>query len=122
MFKKINYAMLATLVVWSCSFAYTQAFLGYSQTTNQGQVLGDDTSATYPYPSGSLVNDSGTIYFIYGTNKVPFTTWQAFVGLGYSIKNVVKGDLTNYAAVQNYVINTANAAHPWGSWLTYKNT
>jgi hypothetical protein len=86
------------------------------------RVLGDTTSGFYPYPTGTLVNDSGTIYFISGTVKVPFTSWQAFVGLGYSSKNIVEGDLTNYTLSSNYTINTANAEHPWGSWLIYRGT
>jgi len=43
-----------------------------------------------------LVNDSGTIYAIRGTTKIPFTNWQAFVGLGYSTSNVVSGNLSAY--------------------------
>jgi hypothetical protein len=74
---------------------------------------------TFPYPTASLVNDNGTIYFITGTTKVPFTNYKAFTGLGYSLSNVVKGDLSNYSLSQSYVITTANAPHPWGSWLSY---
>lgn len=79
-------------------------------------------SNSYPYPSGGLVNDGGTIYFISGTTKVPFTNWQAFVGLGYSARNVVNGDLSSYAPASSYFITTANAAHPWGSWVLYNRT
>ncbi len=121
MFKKAKYGILAALLVWSCSFGFTQA-LTYSEISNPEKVLGDSTSTFYPYPTGTLVNDSGTIYFISGTTKVPFTNWQAFAGLGYKIKNVVEGDLTNYAPSSSYTINTANAEHPWGSWLIYKGT
>ena len=53
---------------------------------------------------------------------MPFTNWQAFSGLGYSIKTVVDGDLANYSLSQTYVIDTPKAAHPWGSWLIYKGT
>jgi len=93
--------------------------LTYSELS-QGKVLGD--SMSYSYPSGSLVNDDGTIYFISGTTKIPFTNWQAFVGLGYTLRNVVNGDLQNYTPTQTYVISTANAPHPWGSWLLYNGT
>jgi hypothetical protein len=73
------------------------------------------------YPSGSLVNDGGTIYLIRGTQKVPFTNWPSFVGLGYSLKNVVSGDTSGYTVSSNYVVS-ANAAHPWGSWVSYNRT
>jgi len=76
---------------------------------------------TYPYPSGSLVNDNGTIYFICGKNKDSFTNYAAFVGLGYSLRNVVKGDLSNYA-FSGYSITTAKAVHPWCSWLLFGKT
>ena len=79
-------------------------------------------SNSYPYPSGSLVNDSDTIYFISGHNNIPFTNWQAFVGLGYSLRNVVNGDLSAYTPATNYYITTANAPHPWGSWILYNRT
>jgi hypothetical protein len=122
MLTKSKYVILAALLVWSCSFVYTQA-LTYSQIApSQGTVLGDSTSTFYPYPTGTLVNDSGTVYFIAGTTKVPFTSWPAFIGLGYSSKNIVAGDLTNYTPSTSYTIHTANAAHPWGSWLIYKGT
>ena len=86
------------------------------------QVLGVTTSNFYPYPSGSLINDSGTVYVISGTRKIPFTSSQAFVGLGYSWKNVIDGDLTNYTLSTSYVLSTPNMEHPWGSWLISKGT
>lgn len=89
--------------------------------SQKGRVLGDITSV-YAYPSGSLVNDNGTIYFINGTTKIPFTNWQAFVGLGYSLRNVTNGDLSNYNPSTTYFITTANTEHPWGSWLLYNGT
>ncbi len=85
-------------------------------------LSGGDTPSFYPYPSGSLINDNGTIYFISGHTKVPFTNWQAFDGLGYLLKNVVAGDLTNYVRATNYLITTANATHPWGSWVIHNGT
>jgi hypothetical protein len=74
------------------------------------------------YSTGSLVNDSGTIYFIYGNAKIPFTNWQAFTGLGYSIKNVVNGNTSAYPLVQGYVLGSDEQDHPWGSWLLYNGT
>ena len=83
-------------------------------------VLGEAISNPFPYPNASLVKDQGTIYFISGTTKVPFTNWKAFTGLGYKLKDVVSGDLSNYSLSTGYTINTANAEHPWSSWISYK--
>jgi hypothetical protein len=82
----------------------------------------NSVKASSTYPSGSLVNDGGTIYFISGTTKVPFTNWQSFVGLGYSLNQVTNGDTSGYTASSSYMISTANAAHPWGSWVSHNGT
>lgn len=74
------------------------------------------------FPSGTLVNERGTIYFISGHSKIPFTNWQAFVGLGYVLKNVVIGSLDNYVKSETYFITSSNQDHPWGSWLLYNGT
>lgn len=70
-----------------------------------------------PYKSGSLVNEAGTIYLIAGQIKIPFTNYAAFKGLGYSLSNVVAGDLSSYRLAQIYKITNAYEIHPWGSWL-----
>jgi len=120
--KNLTQKLFTVLLLLAMVFSFlpmdSQA-LTYSEIQS-GKVLGDNTM--YPYPSGSLVNDGGTIYFISGTTKVPFTNWQAFVGLGYSLRNVVNGNLQNYTPAQTYFITTANAPHPWGSWLLYNRT
>lgn len=77
---------------------------------------------TYPYPSGSLVRESKTIYLINGVDKIPFTNFEAFKGLGYSTKNVVGGNLTNYNLAKTYMISSSEIPHPWGSWVLYKGT
>lgn len=86
-----------------------------------GKVLSESTKV-YQYDTGSLVNDKGTIYFIYTTVKIPFTNFEAFKGLGYSLKNVVNGDLSNYTSAKSYFITSANEEHPWGSWLLHNGT
>lgn len=96
--------------------------LTYAELTNPGRVLGESDLVVYPYSTGSLVNDSGTIYFISGKIKIPFTNYSAFRGLGYSLKNVIKGNLSNYTPAQTYQISTANAGHPWGGWVSHKGT
>lgn len=84
---------------------------------------GNGTSQTgvYAYQSGTLLNDGGTVYLIRGTQKIPFATAAAFTGLGYSFANVISGDSSNYA-LNGYIIKTASAEHPWGSWLSYQGT
>ena len=114
--KKICFVLLGILLI--AAQAQKTRALSYSDIANRGQ----NGSSVYAYSSASLVNDNGTIYFISGATKVPFTSWAAFVGLGYSLKNVVKGDLSGYTPSQSYAITTSAAAHPWGSWLSYKNT
>lgn len=73
-------------------------------------------------PTGSLINDSGTIYLIIGQTKVPFTNFPAFIGLGYSLANVAKTDSSTYSPALTYQINSPQQAHPWSSWLLYKGT
>ena len=75
------------------------------------------------YPNGTLlVDSSGTIYLISGGVKIPFTSMQAFTGLGYSLRNVVFGDASGYNMAQSYIISSPSQAHPWGSWLLYGRT
>ena len=75
------------------------------------------------FHSGDLVNDHGTIYFIEGKTKVPFTTMKAFTGLGYSLKNVVKGDASAYSLDDTgYMLKSATQAHPYGAWVLSKRT
>lgn len=74
------------------------------------------------YPTGSLINDSGTIYLIVGKNKLPFTNFGAFKGLGYSLKNVTAADSSAYGLSQNYQITSSKDSHPWSSWLLNKGT
>ncbi len=93
--------------------------LSMPPVNGQAKVLGDSALNLYPYPTASLVKDGGTIYFISGITKIPFANYKAFTGLGYSLHNVVTGDLSNYE-LQTYIISTANTSHPWDSWVSYK--
>lgn len=75
------------------------------------------------YSSGTLVVDSsGTIYLISGGAKIPFSSMQAFSGLGYSLRNVVFGDASGYNMAQSYIMSSPTQEHPWGSWLLYGRT
>src|SRR4029079_7954828 len=72
-------------------------------TPVSGPVTPPPTGATFL--TGSLVNDAGTGYLIQGSKKIAFTSFTAFNGLGYSLKNVVKGNLSNYTMASNYWID-----------------
>ena len=81
------------------------------------------TNPTLPYPSGSLVKDGPAIYLIRGSYKIGFTNFSAFIGLGYSVKNVVSGSTASYTSEpNNYLIRTSTQTHPWGSWILYNKT
>lgn len=116
--QKVFMEVLVLAIVFSSLPLKTSA-LTY-QEIKTGSVLGTNVYS-YPYSTSSLVNDSGTIYFIYGTYKIPFTNWDAFVGLGYSARNVISASLENYVLYPNYVISSAKSTHPWGSWLLNNN-
>ena len=66
-------------------------------------------------PSGTLVNDNGTIYLIAGRLKIPFASLQAFLGLGYSLANVNTADISGYTS--GGILKSAVQAHPDGSWI-----
>lgn len=112
----------------STSSAGSAGFTGLSMPGGSGGAMGQSYSNTgvaqyVLWPSGSLVNISGTIYLLRGNSKIPFTNYSAFVGLGYSLANVVttSDPLTGYT-LSSYQIKTPKAAHPWGSWLLYQGT
>ena len=48
---------------------------------------------------------------------------KAFTGLGYSLKNVVKGDASAYSLDDTgYMLKSATQAHPYGAWVLSKRT
>jgi hypothetical protein len=73
-----------------------------------------------PYPTGTLVNDQGTIYLISGALRIPFTNFDAFVGLGFSAQPTVYGDTSMYEKPETYKLENSEQQHPWGSWLINK--
>ncbi|MDB4939839.1 MAG: hypothetical protein JWO40_264 [Candidatus Doudnabacteria bacterium] len=82
----------------------------------KGSVLGSST-----YNNGTLVLENGTISLVYKNTKAGFTNYKAFTGLGYKVSNVVPADI-NGMGVAGYLIKTASAAHPAGSWVSSKGT
>ena len=73
------------------------------------------------YHDGTLVSDHGTIYIIFSNTKTGFATKDAFLGLGYSFKNVIAGD-TSSLTPSGSAIKSSTAAHPYGSWVSHKGT
>jgi hypothetical protein len=72
---------------------------------------------------GSLVIDptDQTVYLV-GANdiKQPFTSAQAFLGLGFSFSNLIVVNLSDYPT--GNAITTAQAIHPEGSLINEKGT
>jgi hypothetical protein len=106
--------IFAVVILTLTAAPLTVGALSYKELSQAGQNVS-------VYPSGSIANDNGTIYFIRGSTKLAFTNYPAFKGLGYSLINAVKGDLSGYTLSQNN-ITAANSAHPLGSWLSNKGT
>ncbi len=119
-FSRIKVLALLAFCIIMATQAKSASALTVADFFRMSAVLGEAISNPFPFPNASLVKDQGTIYFISGTTKVPFTNWKAFTGLGYKLKDVVSGDLSNYSLSTGYTINTANAEHPWSSWISYK--
>ncbi len=70
--------------------------------------------------NNQLLLDKSTIYLVMGTNKYGFASLSAFTGLGYSLKNLQKGSSTAYTLAG--IFNSAQDAHPVGSWVVSKGT
>lgn len=88
----------------------------------QGTVQNLTSFIPNTFSSGSLVLEGdGTIYLIRGSEKLGFTTMEAFLGLGYSLNNVKRGDTSRYAK-SAHLLALASQSHPWGSWVLYRGT
>jgi hypothetical protein len=91
--------------------------------TTPGLNFSGTTSGAHPsFPSGTLVNDHGTIYLISQQTKIGFTSMAVLRGLSYKLLNVVVGDTSAYQTSQTYILTDPRMAHPLGSWLLYKKT
>ncbi|MCL5667248.1 MAG: FG-GAP-like repeat-containing protein [Patescibacteria group bacterium] len=85
---------------------------GNPGSDNQDHQTADESAN---YISNTLVLDQGTVYLIMGQAKYGFTSLKAFLGLGYLLKHVVKGDASAYP--QTGVISLATQTHIDGSWI-----
>lgn len=72
------------------------------------------------YGTGTIAKSGSTLYFLMNKDKVkvPFTTWEAYTGLGYGVGDILSGlDLTGYRTATSYFLSSASQEHPWGSCL-----
>jgi DNA-binding beta-propeller fold protein YncE len=70
------------------------------------------------YPVGTLINQRGTIYLITAPYvAVGFTTWPAFVGLGYQLRYVIQDNLFGYRIPTDYFLSSPTQSHPWTAWV-----
>lgn len=69
------------------------------------------------YPTATLARENGTIYFLMGKDgvKIPFTTMDAFAGLGYKLSDVQDLDLSAFRLPVTYFLENSVQQHPWGS-------
>ncbi len=75
------------------------------------------------YPPSTLVNYQGTIYLITEPYvAVGFTSWPAFVGLGYKLDNVISDNLPGYRLADSYFLSSPTQSHPWSSWVINRGT
>lgn len=95
----------------------TNPVQGGGLTVPSGLQYQSPAVTTPIYPTGTLAKEHGTIYMLMGKDsvKVPFTTMQAFTGLGYKLKDVRELDLSGFRLPATYFIETSTQQHPWGS-------
>lgn len=107
-----------TLTLYGIAVGTSTVMVCQTNTSACGSVLVTVTSGytPYTYASGQLLNMNGTVFIVYKNTMSGFTNAAAFLGLGFSFANVQN---VGYASVpySGYTIETAYAAHPWGSWV-----
>ncbi len=102
------------------------AFLSYGFNTwadvvaASAEDLALPTGSFVPPSDGSLINDKGTVYLMVNGMPSGFTTEPNFLGLGYSYKNVLAGDVSFLAKGSN--IGTTAMSHPVGTLVNDKGT
>lgn len=120
------------LTVYAASNGYTAARVcqngnyNYSCGTIYISVTGSAAPITPPLPpliygqtyygNGQLVNIGGAVYIAYKNTLTGFGNASAFLGLGYSFRNVTNAAAANMP-ISSYIVASASGAHPWGSWI-----
>lgn len=96
----------------------------------QDAVLADEGDLALPegfpfsYRDGALVKDHGqTVYIISDGQKRPFSSAEAFLGLGYSFKNILQENGTSLARIlPGPTVDSAGGAHPDGTLVNDNGT
>ncbi len=68
------------------------------------------------YNNGALISENGTVYIAYKNTKTGFASASVFKALGYNFANVINASNSGLAD-SGFVVTTASASHPWGSWI-----
>ncbi len=76
-----------------------------------GGVLGSSA-----YNNGQLISEYGTVYIVYRNTKTGFISASVFRALGFNFSNVLEVGNSGVSD-SGYTVRTANASHPWGSWI-----
>jgi hypothetical protein len=79
-------------------------------------VVTTPISSAGTYINGQLIFENGTVYIVYQNTKVAFANAPAFLGLGFSFKNVTPATNSGLT-LSDRVVVTAAGAHPRGSWI-----
>ena len=108
---------------WGQSSPAISATIRYDPAASTAPNTALEPGAALPtaFPTGSLVLDHGTIYLIFGSDRLGFTSWKALVGLGYALRPILRGDISGYQN-SSYLLSDPKQAHPWGSWLLSHGT
>lgn len=89
----------------------TQQFTLTASCQYGGCVQGTST-----YRNGTLIQENGTVYIVYKNSKTGFANRQAFEGLGFSFGQVTYSSNSGLYDT-GYIVRTASASHPWGTWI-----
>ena len=102
----------------SCGGSSSGSGGGFSPPVNPNPNPGLGLQQPPSYLVGSLINQGGTIYLITAPYvAVGFTTWPAFVGLGYQVRYVIQDNLVGYRVPTDYFLSSATQSHPWTAWV-----
>lgn len=91
---------------------------GFSPPANPNPNVSPGLQQPPSYPVGTLIQQGGTIYLITAPYvAVGFTSWPAFVGLGYQLRYVIQDNLFGYRIPTDYFLSSPTQSHPWTAWV-----
>ncbi len=97
-----------------------QQFFDSAPKNNSAASTSESEVFKGKYPTGTLALEGGVVYFLMQKDgvKIPFTSWEAFIGLGYTSSQIQKSlDLSSYRTALSYKLSSGMQEHPWGSCL-----